>query len=134
VTLGKLVHLDVSSNGITCVAPAAILHVGKPQKKLPLTLNSKAKLQVLFDVSIACANDVAKGAGHEDYSWSASVSHSALGSGDAHPADDVCPRTVNPPGQVDALPNGKIVDKGCGAKKPDKTFGAPVQTDVFVQP
>jgi hypothetical protein len=28
---------------------------------------------------------------------------------------------------------GTIKDKGCGAKKPDKTFGAAVVTDVVVK-
>lgn len=133
-TLGKLVHLNVGSDGVTCGAAATILHVGKPQKKLPLTLKSKKKLQVLFDVTIDCANDVAKGAGHEDYRVSSLVSHSALGSGDAHPADDQCPRTVTPPSEIDPFPDGKLVDKGCGAKKSDKTFGAPILLDVIVKP
>ncbi|HEY2389177.1 MAG TPA: MBG domain-containing protein [Candidatus Binatia bacterium] len=133
-TLGKLVHLNVGSNGVTCTAPAAIMLPGKPQKKLPLILKSKGKLQVLFDVPLDCANDAAKGAGHDDYRLFADVSHSALGSGDAHPADDACPRTVTPPSEVDQFPNGKIKDKGCGAKLPDKTFGGPVLLDVFVKP
>ena len=47
-----------------------------------------------------------------------------------HPEDDVCPRTVPTGGVVDTYPDGKIVDKGCGAKLPDKTFGGPVLVDV----
>ncbi len=134
VALGKLAHFDVGSNGLGCVAPLAIVHAGKPQKKLPLTLKSKAKVQVLFDLPIACANDAAKGTGHEDYRLTAHVSHSALGSGDAHVADDACPRTVTPPGEIDPFPNGKILDKGCGAKQPDKTLGLPLLVDVLVKP
>src|SRR5262249_2236702 len=38
VTLGKLVHFDVDANGVGCVPPVALIHAGKPQKKLPLTL------------------------------------------------------------------------------------------------
>ena len=63
------------------------------------------------------------------------MDHSALGgSPDAHPADDACPRSVTPPFEVDPNPNGKIKDKGCGAKKPDETFGGPVVVDVTVRP
>ena len=43
-------------------------------------------------------------------------------------------RTVTPPGEIDPLPNGKILDKGCGVKKPDKTLGLPNLVDVFVKP
>jgi hypothetical protein len=127
----QLVRLTVDSNG-ACPTPTVALDAAKQPKakKYPLTLKSKGTLTVAFDVTMACANDAAKGVGHEDYALSAAVDHTALGSGDAHPADDVCPRTVSPPGVVDAFPNGKIVDKGCGAKKPDKTLGAPVLIDV----
>jgi hypothetical protein len=63
------------------------------------------------------------------------VRHAALdGNADTHPADDACPRSVTPPAEIDPNPNGKIKDKGCGAKKPDKTFGAPVVVDVTVKP
>jgi len=133
-TLAKLVHLNVGSNGIACTAPTAILLPGKPQKKLPLILKSKGKLQVLFDVPVGCANDAMKGVGHDDYRLFANVSHSALGSGDAHTADDTCPRTVTPPSEIDPFPNGKIKDKGCGTKKADKTLGGPVLLDVVVKP
>jgi len=85
-------------------------------------------------VLIDCANDAAKGVGREDYRVTARVSHSVLGTGDAHVADGACPRTVSPPGEVDPFPNGKIVDKGCGTKKTDKTFGDPIFVDVIVKP
>jgi len=127
----QLVRLTVDSLGV-CPDPTATLSPAKlpKAKKFPLTLKSKASLTFTFDVPIDCASDPAKGAGHEDYSLSARVDHTPLGSGDAHPADDVCPRSVPPGGVVDAFPNGKIVDKGCGTKKPDKTLGAPQLIDV----
>lgn len=50
---------------------------------------------------------------------------------DAHAADDDCPRQVTPPGVHDPFPDGKLVDKGCGRKKADKTFGDPVTVDVI---
>lgn len=129
-TFAKLVRLEVDSLG-TCPAPAAVLNVAKQPRKFPLTVKSKGTLSVPFVVTLDCANDPTKGAGHADYSLNARVDHTPLGSGDAHPDDDVCPRTVPPGGIVDQFPNGKIVDKGCGAKKPDKTFGAPVLIDVI---
>jgi len=128
-TFAKLVRVEVDSLG-TCPAPAAVLNAAKLPKKFPVTVKSKGMLGVPFAVTLDCANDPTKGAGHEDYSLSARVDHTPLGSGDAHPDDDVCPRTVPPGGVIDPFPNGKIVDKGCGAKKPDKTFGAPVLIDV----
>jgi hypothetical protein len=33
-------------------------------------------------------------------------------------------------GLTDPFPDGKLIDKGCGAKKSDKTLGGPVLTDV----
>jgi hypothetical protein len=136
--LANLVHLHVESLTSSCPAPTAALHVGKPQKPLPVTLKSKKTLTVLFDVTIGCANDPLKSSnknpGHEDYSLRATVHHSALGSGDAHPVDDVCPREVIPPGVLDPFPDGKLRDKGCGAKKANKTFGAPILMDVVVKP
>lgn len=50
------------------------------------------------------------------------------------PADDMCPRSVTLPFEVDPNPDGTIKDKGCGEKKDDKTFGAPVLVDVVVRP
>ena len=68
-----------------------------------------------------------------DYSYSASVHHDVLdGSADIHDEDDVCPRDALP-GGIDSLPPPKgIADKGCGARKPDRTLGAPVITDVVL--
>jgi hypothetical protein len=31
---------------------------------------------------------------------------------------------------IDPFPDGTILDKGCGTRRPDKTFGDPVLTDV----
>lgn len=127
----RLVRLTVESLG-ACADPTVVLSPAKlpKPKKYPLTIKSKASFTVAFDVTLDCANDAAKGAGHEDYAVSARVDHGPLGSGDAHPADDACPRSVPPGGIVDAFPNGKIVDKGCGTKKPDKTIGGPITIDV----
>ncbi len=133
--LAQLVTLQATSLG-ACPAPQPVL---AQKKKLPSVLKSKQKLTVVFSVTFDCANDPAKTSakdpGHDDYTWSARVDHAALdGTADTHPADDVCPRSVTPPYETDPNPNGKIKDKGCGAKKPDKTFGAPVVVDVTVKP
>lgn len=131
--LAQLVSLDVTSLGAGCASPVATLHAGKPQKPLPLTVKSKRRFTVLFDVTIACANDPETGAGHQDYRVSAHVNRAALGDPDSHPADDTCPRSVTPPYAVDPYPDGKIRDKGCGAKKPDKTRGGDVLIDASVR-
>ena len=127
--LANLVHLTVQSLG-SCASPEPVLHLAKKPTKFPVTLKSKATLSVPFDVAFECANDPVKGAGHEDYSFMARVDHTGLGGGDAHVLDDVCPRSVPAGGGVDPFPDGTLIDKGCGTKKPDKTFGAPVLTDV----
>jgi len=67
-----------------------------------------------------------------DYDHVATVHHDVLdGNADDHAADDSCPHDALP-GNLDANPPPKgVKDKGCGAKKPDGTLGAPVQTDVI---
>jgi len=88
---------------------------------------------VVFVVTFGCSNDPAKGVNHKDYSLSALIDHAALGGADGHPRDDICPRSVEPPFEVDPNPDGTIKDKGCGGKKADKTFGDPVLVDVVVK-
>lgn len=128
--LAQLVTVDVESLDAECAAPVATLRAGKPQKPLPITLKSRRRLTVLFDVTVSCAGDPATGAGHEDYRVSARLNRAALGDPDSHSFDDVCPRSVTPPYVLDPFPNGKIRDKGCGAKKVDKTRGGDVTIDV----
>lgn len=135
-TLGNLVQLQVLPIGGPCApAPVVTLRQGTPQHSLPYTLAPKGVLDVFFDVVFRCANDPARGVGHEDYRYVATVSLPALPGGEAddHPVDDVCPRNaLATPGHRDPYPDGSIVDKGCGARKPDGTFGADVKTDVYV--
>jgi hypothetical protein len=130
--LTNALALSVASLAPGCPAAAVTLHSGKPQKALPLTLASKAKLAVLFDVLIDCENDPTKGAGHEDFTVSVTVDQSALGGTDAHALDDTCPRTISPPVK-DPFPDGKIVEKGCGASKPGGGIGGPILIDVVVK-
>lgn len=94
----------------------------------------KQSVKIAYLVTLQCVGafptnnaDATRG----DYSFSASVHHDALdGSADIHNEDDVCPHDALPAG-IDTLPPPKgISDKGCGAKKPDRTLGAPVVTDV----
>jgi len=138
-TIGNAAVLD-DLVGVTldslagCTDPTATL---VPPKKFPILLKSKKKLTVKFTVTFACANDPAKttrtGA-HDDYRDVAVVNHAAFDLvADTHPADDVCPHSVAPPFEIDVNPDHTIKDKGCGAKKPDKTFGAAVLTDVEVK-
>jgi hypothetical protein len=59
------------------------------------------------------------------------VFRSVLGDPDSHPEDDSCPHNaLATPGHRDPNPDNTIVDKGCGAKKPDGTFGKPVLTNI----
>jgi Subtilase family len=105
-TLANLVSLTVDSSG-ACSDPSRVLQ----NPGLPKTLKPKKTLNVEFDVTFNCANDPAKGAGHQDYSYTATVNHEALdGNPDTHPEDDSCPR--DPLGTV-PNPDGKIKDKGC---------------------
>src|SRR5205814_1954617 len=96
------------------------LHVGAPQKVPPaVTLFPKQSLKVYFDVTFTtnCVNDPVRNArfdpGHEDYRYRAAVHQDALdGQPDTHPEDDVCPRSVIPPFDIDPNPDGTIKDKG----------------------
>jgi hypothetical protein len=135
--LSALVVLNVESLG-ACANPLAVLHAGPPQLGLPITLGSKQRLDVVFDVTLECVNDPlrtrATDPGHGDYRYRARVDHAALdGHPDTHPEDDVCPRTVAPPFAIDPNPDGTIPDRGCGKAKPDRTLGADVVTDVLVR-
>ena len=134
--LARLATLNVQSLG-ACPAPQAVLRP-KLLGRLPLTLKSKQKLSVPFDVTFDCANDAGNSTprtpGHDDFRVSASLDHSALGSADAHPDDDGCPRSVAPPGVIDPYPDGKILDKGCGTREPDGTLGGAIVIDVTRNP
>ena len=135
--LANLVSLTVQSTG-ACPNPVAVLVAGKPQRPLPVTLKSKQTLKVQFRVIFDCVNDAAKTAknvNHSDYSYSASVDHAALdGNSDDHADDDVCPRSVTAPFEIDPYPDGTIKDKGCGGKLPSGTLGGDVLTDLVVKP
>jgi uncharacterized repeat protein (TIGR01451 family) len=110
--LGNVVTLTVTSRG-SCLPPSQELQ----DPGLPKMLNPKKTLNVVFDVTFDCANDPAKGAGHEDYSYSASVNHAALdGEADTHPADDSCPRAAL---GIVPNPDGTINDKGCAVQVTD---------------
>jgi uncharacterized repeat protein (TIGR01451 family) len=125
--LSRLVTLSVQSLG-SCPAPTAVVNSFK--------LAKQNKLNVLFDVTFDCANDpLPLGDGtHGDFLYVASAHREVIdGAADIHPGDDVCPRSVVPPFVIDPYPDAKIKDKGCGRKKSDKTFGAPVPTDIVVR-
>jgi len=127
--LRELVTLTVEPLG-ACGPALVTLVEGKPQKPFPIVIASKKKHAVIFGVVFECVGDPATGKGHEDYRLQAQVHQTALGGEDAHPLDDVCPRTVAPP-IVDPFPNGKIKEKGCGGKGPNG-LGGPVLVDLTV--
>lgn len=126
-TLAALVDVTVDSSGACADVVASLRPARKPKA---IVLKPAQKRKVLFDATFGCANDATNGAGHTDFSVSAHVDHTALGGPDAHPADDECPRTVTAPGVLDPYPAKPVLDKGCGEKKDDKTFGGDVLVDV----
>jgi hypothetical protein len=137
VVLTNLVTLSVQRVTNTCPDLTATLRL---PTKFPLTLKSKGKLTVAFQVTFStnCVPDslaTTKTAPHNDYRYVATVHHTAIDSqSDSHPACDTCPRGPLPTvGNLDPYPDGKIKDKGCGGKWPDKTLGADVLTDVVVK-
>ncbi len=131
--LSNLVALTVESLATNCPNPAAVFHIGPPQKAVPVTLKPKKKFNVVFDVKYDCANDILKGAGREDFRYTARVHHEAIdGETDNHAVDDDCPHD-RLPGDHDPFPDGKIKDIGCGGKKLDGSLGADVLTDVVVK-
>jgi len=119
-----VVTLDAGKN-------AALFGTGGSKVLAPKQTAKIAYLVTLQCTSALAANnsDTTRG----DYSFSATVHHDVLdGSADIHDEDDVCPRDTLP-GGVDSLPPPKgIKDKGCGAKNPDGSLGAPVVTDVVL--
>jgi uncharacterized repeat protein (TIGR01451 family) len=136
-TLENLVELSVESLG-SCNPPTPVLRSEPPQKEFPMTIKSKQKLTVYFDVTFDCANDpsasTSKDPHHYDYRFTARVDRAALdGKEDIHTEDDICPRDVSPPFVLDPHPDGKIKDKGCGQKKPNGTYGGEILTDVVVK-
>jgi hypothetical protein len=123
ITNGML-HLEVISLG-ACAKPVP----KTVSPTFPVTLAPKAKLNVVFSVTYGCANDplvTSKTATHWDYRYLAELQ---TADSDAH--DDACPHDM-PLGGVDPI-NGKVKDKGCGGKKPDKTLGADMFTDMVVK-
>jgi hypothetical protein len=105
-TLTGLVSLVAESLATNCPNAQVVLHAGKPNPPTPLVLKPGKKLSVFFDVTFDCANDGAKGIGHEDFRYEAT-----LNPADQDSSNDVCPR---PPGADDT---------GC----------AEVKTDVVVK-
>lgn len=135
--LNDLVNLKVNSLG-TCADPVPTFISTSPKKTFPLSMKTGDFLTINYRVAFTCANDPArttiKSGNHNDYSYTASVNHAILdGNADSHPADDVCPRTVTAPYEIDPVSNGTIKDRGCGAQLKDKTFGGDILTDIIVK-
>ncbi|MBY0276863.1 hypothetical protein K2Z84_16110, partial [Candidatus Binatia bacterium] len=134
-TLASLVTLELEAVTPSACSPAPAIALVPPKaRQFPIRLKSKAKRAFAFSVTLGCANDPAKGPSHGDYALRARVDRTALGAPDGHAVDDVCPRRVGPPGVPDPYPDGRILDKGCGARLADGTFGGPVLLDAIVKP
>jgi len=130
-TLSNLVLLTAEPSVTNCSAPVVVLHGGRPQQPLPVTLGVKKTLNVFFDVTLNCLT----ASPSNNLSYVATVNHAALPGAiaDDNPQEVDCPRSVTPPYEVDPDPDGTIIDRGCGARKPDHTLGAPVLTDLVVR-
>ncbi len=133
--LNNLVKVTITPLGTNCPTPTISLHVGQPQPSLPIALPSKATMSLHYDVSLNCATDLRKMNKHRqraDYSISSRVNHTYIdGYADGHPEDDLCPRSVPLGGVVDPNPDASIVDRGCGYRTADGTFGGDVLIDVI---
>jgi hypothetical protein len=139
VTTG-LVRLEVSvddDDGEDCQDAIVELDEAKNAKtfaKGAKTLKPRQKLNIFFLVTYECSAAVKTAKGDStpgDYSHIATVFHDELdGESDTHPDDDACPHDALP-GNKDDNPAPKgVTDKGCGAKKADKSFGDPIVTDL----
>lgn len=118
--LMDLITVTAESLG-ACPAPILVLHSVKPQKPFPITIKPGKTLTVYYDVTFDCPHDATRDT--PDFRFSAIVDRTAIdGKADTNPADDVCPRDSTSP-----------TDKGCGARKPDRTLGGDVTTDVVVK-
>jgi hypothetical protein len=117
----------ISVQGVSLGACAPPVLEIVPPKAFPVRLAPKKKLTVRYSTIFGCPNDPlasTKTESHADFQFHVTLNHSALdGQADAQPETDTCPRPPDP----------LTGDKGCGAKNPDKTLGAPVVTDVVVK-
>jgi hypothetical protein len=132
--LTNLVTLTAQSfDSNVCADLTPVILERPPQRRFPINLRSRQLLNVYFEVTFDCAVNPGKGAGQEDFIYTARVNHQAIdGIADTHPECDVCPR---PPldGGFDPNPNGRIRDRGCGAPAGRGFFGGDVLTDVIMR-
>ena len=132
--LEGLITLNIQSvDPGTCPDLTANLLQRRPQRRLPFNLRPRQRLNVHFEVTFDCAVNSGRGAGSEDFFYTAQVHHEAIDTiVDTHPECDVCPR---PPleGGFDPNPNGRIRDRGCGTPTGGGALGGDIMTDVVVR-
>lgn len=129
--LSNVVTLTVQSLG-SCPNPVP---TPVSPSSFPLSIPPKGSLTLTYNVTFDCVNDptrsTPKAPNHNDYRFSATVNRVVIdGDNDSHPSDDVCPRSIAPPYEIDPYPDGTIKDRGCGARKSDGTFGNELFTDI----
>lgn len=139
VSSGSLVRLAVSvtDDNESCKAAVVALDALKNAslfKTGSAILAPKKTLRINFLVTFECPDALPKktpDSSPGDYSFNAAVYHDVLdGVADIHSEDDICPRPALP-GLMDPLPAPKgAKDRGCGARNPDRTLGAPVTVNV----
>jgi hypothetical protein len=122
--LTGLVNLTVQTLGTNCPDAQVTLHSGPPQKKLPVKLKYKQRLQVAFDVVFDCANDPLQTKHNQPHDDFRSLAQIGAGE-DTNTVGNVCPRP----------PSG--LDPGCGSATNltvngviHHALGADVLTDI----
>jgi predicted dienelactone hydrolase len=120
LTAGIQVTANRMEGPIHC-APMSMTPRLKGRQTFPLSIPSKKKLRVRFEMDCLCGSNPGE---EDDWKFTARVNHSAIdGNTDENPSDDVCPR--DPLGGV-PNPDGRIRDRGCGTRVPDGTRTAPL--------
>jgi hypothetical protein len=96
----------------------------------PINLRPQKTRAIGFSVTYGCANDPLPNTPtvkHGDDRYRAELH----GSADADAHDDTRPRDALP-SRIDPV-NPKIQGNGCGGRKPDRTFGMDLFTDIVVK-
>ena len=136
-TLQAFISLQVEALDTPAMCPDITPELDASRLMFPLVFKRNRARSIRFLVTFGdCVPDrlrtTRQDPEHEDYRYSATLSRVAIdGMPDMDPTDDNCPRTIAPPFRIDPNPNGRRRDRGCGRRKPDRTFGADILTDIF---
>jgi len=114
----------------TLIVPEAALRA-PPPGAFPIVLRPRGRLTLRYDVTLGVAPSLVGDADCPTTAFhvTARVRHEVLAgaAADDHEGDDVAPRGVLPPWAFDCYPDGRIRDRGAGARRDDGTLGDPVE-------